>query len=463
MTLDLFHAEAVTDAEPVGLVTTGGTGSICHAMLAYREHGGQTRGVTAPQRHQARDRAPGVRQGLPPLRHRAARRAGRPGDHARSTSTGSPRNIDDQTVALIGSACNYGYGTIDPIDELADARRSSTASACTSTAASAASSCRSARSSATTSRCSTSASPASPPSRPTPTSTATPSRARRSCRSATRRCATRSTSSSPTGAAASTARPAWRARARAACSPPRGRRWCSSAARATAATPRQIFETVGRDAGGGALAPRAAASSASPTFLLQLHLRRVRHLPRQRLHADARLALQRPAVPERASTWPSPGRRPSPASPTTFATDLADAVAYAKEHAAEAPQSGAIYGGVAGGMTDEADEFIQMVMADMLDKPAGRASRSVDRPSRAATSATSGSSSRSTSAPAAPRSAWCRSPGAIAWHDHIPVDDPPPPRRRRGAGRRRVVGRSSSTPPAARWRRAWSTRPTSWR
>ncbi len=51
-----------------------------------------------------------------------------------------------------------------------------------------------------------------------------------------------------------------------------------------------------------------------------------------------------------------------------FATDLADAVVYAKEHAAETPKSGAIYGGVAGGMTDEADEFIKMVMADMLDK-----------------------------------------------------------------------------------------------
>jgi sphinganine-1-phosphate aldolase len=30
-------------------------------------------------------------------------------------------------------------------------------------------------------------------------------------------------------------------------------------------------------------------------------------------------------------------------------------------------KSGAIYGGVAGGMTDEADEFIKMVMADMMD------------------------------------------------------------------------------------------------
>ena len=50
-----------------------------------------------------------------------------------------------------------------------------------------------------------------------------------------------------------------------------------------------------------------------------------------------------------------------------FAADLADAVAYAKEHADEAPRSGAIYGGVAGGMTEEADEFIRAVMADMLD------------------------------------------------------------------------------------------------
>ena len=50
-----------------------------------------------------------------------------------------------------------------------------------------------------------------------------------------------------------------------------------------------------------------------------------------------------------------------------FADDLTEAVAYAKEHAGDAPRSGAIYGGVAGGMTDEADEFIRAVMADMLD------------------------------------------------------------------------------------------------
>jgi sphinganine-1-phosphate aldolase len=48
--------------------------------------------------------------------------------------------------------------------------------------------------------------------------------------------------------------------------------------------------------------------------------------------------------------------------------DLADAVDYALAHRDEAPRSGAIYGGVAGGMTDDADVFIRAVMADMMDQ-----------------------------------------------------------------------------------------------
>ena len=48
MALDLFHAEAVTDGEPAGLLTSGGSGSIAHAVLAYREVAAATRGVTRP-------------------------------------------------------------------------------------------------------------------------------------------------------------------------------------------------------------------------------------------------------------------------------------------------------------------------------------------------------------------------------------------------------------------------------
>ena len=50
-----------------------------------------------------------------------------------------------------------------------------------------------------------------------------------------------------------------------------------------------------------------------------------------------------------------------------FDTDLTEAVAYAKEHRGEAPASGAVYGGVEGGMTDEAEEFIRSLMADLMD------------------------------------------------------------------------------------------------
>jgi hypothetical protein len=53
-----------------------------------------------------------------------------------------------------------------------------------------------------------------------------------------------------------------------------------------------------------------------------------------------------------------------------FAADLADAVVRAVERKDEVPFSAAIYGGVAGGLTDEADDLIRSVMADMLDKQA---------------------------------------------------------------------------------------------
>jgi glutamate/tyrosine decarboxylase-like PLP-dependent enzyme len=50
--------------------------------------------------------------------------------------------------------------------------------------------------------------------------------------------------------------------------------------------------------------------------------------------------------------------------------DLAEAVAYAQANSDQPAKSGAIYGGVAGGMSAEADEFIRAVMADMMDQQA---------------------------------------------------------------------------------------------
>jgi sphinganine-1-phosphate aldolase len=121
MALDLFHAEAVGDGEPAGLVTTGGTGSILHAVLAYREQAA-ARGVTRPNfvkpetGHPAFDKAChlfGVELRTAPID---------PGTTTVDVAA-LAELIDDQTIAVMGSACNYPYGTIDPIPELGELAR----------------------------------------------------------------------------------------------------------------------------------------------------------------------------------------------------------------------------------------------------------------------------------------------------------------------------------------------------
>jgi glutamate/tyrosine decarboxylase-like PLP-dependent enzyme len=119
MTLDMLHADAVTDGEPVGLVTTGGTGSILHAMLAYREHARATRSigranVVKPETaHPAFDKACH-------LFDIEVRRAPVDPQSTQVDVDWVRDHIDANTVAIIGSACNYGYGTIDPIAALSD-------------------------------------------------------------------------------------------------------------------------------------------------------------------------------------------------------------------------------------------------------------------------------------------------------------------------------------------------------
>jgi glutamate/tyrosine decarboxylase-like PLP-dependent enzyme len=117
MALDLFHAGAVDAGEPAGMVTSGGTASIAHAMLAYREHAARTRGVARPNvvkpetAHPAFDKAChlfGIELRRVPVDPATTR----------ADVDAMAARIDDQTVALVGSACNYGYGTVDPIDAL---------------------------------------------------------------------------------------------------------------------------------------------------------------------------------------------------------------------------------------------------------------------------------------------------------------------------------------------------------
>ncbi len=115
MTLDLLGANDTGDRTPAGLVTSGGTASIAHAVLAYRE-------MNADQTAR-----PNIVK--PETAHPAFDKAGHLFGVAMRTAPVDPTtaqvdldwvadHVDADTIAVVGSACNYGYGTIDPITEL---------------------------------------------------------------------------------------------------------------------------------------------------------------------------------------------------------------------------------------------------------------------------------------------------------------------------------------------------------
>ncbi len=116
MGLDLMHASAATDGDPAGMLTSGGSGSILHAMLAYREqataNGIDKPNVVKPETaHPAFDKACHL-LGIEMRRVPIIAETGQVDMDAMAS------RIDANTAAIIGSACNYGYGTIDPIAEL---------------------------------------------------------------------------------------------------------------------------------------------------------------------------------------------------------------------------------------------------------------------------------------------------------------------------------------------------------
>lgn len=117
MALDLMHADSVTDTTPAGLVTTGGTSSILHAVRSYREHAARDRGITRPNfvkpetGHPAFDKSchlMGIELRVVPVDP----------DTTLAVVDRMAEQVDENTIAIMGSACNYGYGTIDPIADL---------------------------------------------------------------------------------------------------------------------------------------------------------------------------------------------------------------------------------------------------------------------------------------------------------------------------------------------------------
>ena len=123
MTLDMLHGDAVARDTPgqevCGVVGNGGTESIISALLAYRETHREARGITAPEiiipvtAHAAFDKG---------AHYFGLRVIHAPIDPATTLVDVDfvARHINRNTIALVGSAGNYPYGTIDPIAALSD-------------------------------------------------------------------------------------------------------------------------------------------------------------------------------------------------------------------------------------------------------------------------------------------------------------------------------------------------------
>ncbi len=119
MALDLMHAGALEDAEPAGMVTSGGSASIAQAMLAYREEGREGRGIERPNVVKPETGHPGFDKACH-LFGIELRRAPVDPETTLVRPDDVAELIDESTVAIVGSAGNYGYGTIDPIAELGE-------------------------------------------------------------------------------------------------------------------------------------------------------------------------------------------------------------------------------------------------------------------------------------------------------------------------------------------------------
>ena len=123
MTANMLHGEAVKAVNPqdevCGTVTSGGTESILMAMKGYRDRARAEKGITAPEIVK------------PQTAHPAFNKAG---EYFGNTVVEVPvalpdfrvdpqameARINENTVAIVGSAGNYPYGLIDPLEELSD-------------------------------------------------------------------------------------------------------------------------------------------------------------------------------------------------------------------------------------------------------------------------------------------------------------------------------------------------------
>jgi glutamate/tyrosine decarboxylase-like PLP-dependent enzyme len=123
MVLDLMHGETVKDHNPdhtaCGVITAGGSDSIIHAMLVYREKFKEERGITEPEVIMPDTAHPAHEKGADYFGLKLIKAPVDPQTTLVDLNFVREK-INKNTIALVGSAGNYPYGTIDPIDRLSD-------------------------------------------------------------------------------------------------------------------------------------------------------------------------------------------------------------------------------------------------------------------------------------------------------------------------------------------------------
>jgi sphinganine-1-phosphate aldolase len=123
MTAKMLNGDAVEAYDPqdevCGTVTSGGTESILMAMKVYRDQARAERGITEPEIIVPRTAHPAFRKAGEYFGITMVQAPVAPPDFLVDV-TAVEALINDNTVALVGSAGNYPYGLIDPLERLSD-------------------------------------------------------------------------------------------------------------------------------------------------------------------------------------------------------------------------------------------------------------------------------------------------------------------------------------------------------
>jgi glutamate/tyrosine decarboxylase-like PLP-dependent enzyme len=123
MTLDMMHGEAVAQHDSTqaacGTMGAGGTESILNAIIAYREWARAEKSITAPEMIWPDTAHPAFRKGAHLFGMKVVVAPTDP-DSTLVDVDFVRANVNRNTAMIVGSAGNYPYGTIDPIEQLSE-------------------------------------------------------------------------------------------------------------------------------------------------------------------------------------------------------------------------------------------------------------------------------------------------------------------------------------------------------